>query len=223
MATNPDNYSLATWHYKRTYQYGSPQFKADGTTGIDLLMPASVYLSTDARSVFVGVPKMAPVMQMRVGWSLATAGGMKFQDTAYFTPYELPKFSSRAEGFGDITVDLTTRAAPAKADGPVSADEGRRLYRAYGCIACHAIDDSSLTKLGPTWKGLYGSERRFSGGVVRVTADEAYLRQSILEPAAKIVEGYERGEVGMPSYAGVLSESQIQSLILFIKSLSLNQ
>jgi hypothetical protein len=32
VATNPDNYSLATWQYKRTYQYGSPQFKADGTT-----------------------------------------------------------------------------------------------------------------------------------------------------------------------------------------------
>jgi glucose/arabinose dehydrogenase/mono/diheme cytochrome c family protein len=222
VATNPDNYSLATWQYKRTYQYGSPQFKADGTTGIDLLMPASVYLSNDARSVFVGVPKMGPVMQMRVGWTLATAGGLKFQDTAYFTPYELPKFSPRAEGFGEITVDLTPRAASAKADAPVSAEEGRRLYRAYGCIACHAIDDSPLTKLGPTWKGLYGSERRFAAGVVRVTADDVYLRQSILEPAAKIVEGYERGEVSMPSYAGVLSESQVQSLILFIKSLGGN-
>jgi len=58
--------------------------------------------------------------------------------------------------------------------------------------------------------------------VVRVTADDVYLRQSILEPAAKIVEGYERGEVSMPSYAGVLSESQVQSLILFIKSLGGN-
>ena len=222
VATNPDNYSLATWHYKRTYQYGSPQFKADGTTGIDLLMPASVYLSNDARSVFIGVPKMAPVMQMRVGWTLATADGMKFQDTAYFTPYELPKFSPAAEGFGSITVDLTPRVVSVKSDAAASAEEGQRLYRAYGCIACHSTDDSSLTKLGPTWKGLYGSERRFAGGVVRVTADDVYLRQSILEPGAKIVEGYERGEVSMPSYAGVLSEPQVQSLILFIKSLGGN-
>jgi glucose/arabinose dehydrogenase/cytochrome c2 len=221
-ATNPDNYSLATWHYKRTYQYGSPQFRADGTTGIDLLMPTSAYLSSDARAVFVGVPGMSPVMQMRVGWSLAAANGLKFQDTAYFTPYELPKFSPRTEGFGDVTVDLTPRAVSIKADAPISADEGRRLYQAYGCIACHAIDESPLTKLGPTWRGLYGSERRFAGGVVRVTADENYLRQSILEPGAKIVEGYEQGEVSMPSYAGVLSESQIQSLIMFIKSLGGN-
>jgi glucose/arabinose dehydrogenase/cytochrome c551/c552 len=222
VAVNPDNYSLATWHYKRTYQYGSPQFKADGTTGIDLLMPASAYLSSDGRAVFVGVPGMNPVMQMRVGWSLATANGVKFQDTAYFTPYELPKFSPRAEGFDDVSVDLTPRAVAVKADAPISAEEGRRLYQAYGCIACHAIDDSSLTKLGPTWKGLYGSERRFAGGVVRITADENYLRQSILEPSAKIVEGYDQGEVSMPSYAGVLSESQIQSLILFIKTLGVN-
>ena len=218
-ATNPNNYSVASWHYKRTYQYGSPQFKSDGTTGIDLLLPTSAYLSNDGRSVFVGVPGMSSVMQMRVGWSLATADGVKFQDTAYFTPYELPNFSTRTEGFGDISVDLTPRAAPVRTDEPASADEGQRLYKAYGCVACHAIDDSSLSKLGPTWKGLYGRERRIVGGVVRVTADDAYLRQSMLEPSAKIVEGYERGEVSMPSYGGVLSESQVQSLILFIKSL----
>ena len=52
-----------------------------------------------------------------------------------------------------------------------------------------------------------------------VIADEAYLRESILEPAAKIVSGYERGESGMPSYAGVLTDAQIESIILFIKSL----
>jgi len=154
-----------------------------------------------------------------VAWSLATAEGVKFQDTAYFTPYELPKFSARAEGFGDITVDRTPRAVSVKADAPVTVEEGQRLYKAYGCIACHAIDDSSLTKLGPTWKGLYGSDRKVTGGVVRVVADDAYLRQSILEPGAKIVEGYERGEVSMPSYAGVLTDSQVQSLILFIRSL----
>ena len=51
----------------------------------------------------------------------------------------------------------------------------------------------------------------------------AYLRQSILDPAAKVVEGYERGEVSMPSYAGVLSDSQIESLILFIKSIGATQ
>ena len=74
-AANPDNYSVTSWKYKRTYQYGSPQFKADGTPGIDRLAPSHAYLSKDGRSVFIGVPDMKPVMQMRLGWSLATASG----------------------------------------------------------------------------------------------------------------------------------------------------
>jgi mono/diheme cytochrome c family protein len=218
-AVTPDNYSLAAWHYKRSYQYGSPQFKADGTTGMDLLVPSSAYLSQDRRSVFIGVPGMRPVMQMRLGWSLATAGGAPFQDTAYFTPYDLPAFDPRAEGFGDLTVDLAPRAAAVNASAPVSEGEGRRLYQAYGCIACHAADSTSPTRLGPTWRGLFLAERSFAGPVVRGVADEAYLRESILQPAARVVSGYERGDVSMPSYAGVLTDAQVESLVLFIKSL----
>ena len=93
------------------------------------------------------------------------------------------------------------------------------MYQAYGCIACHAIDATSLARLGPSWRGLYGSQRTVAGGVIRVIADEAYLRESILQPAAKVVSGYERGEVSMPGYAGVLTDSQLDSLVLFIKSL----
>lgn len=218
-AEDPDNYSLTSWQYKRTFNYGSPQFKADGTPGIDRLSPSHAYLSSDGRSVFVAVPDMKPVMQMRLAWSLTTADGTPFQHSAYFTPYDLVAFSPEREGFGSLTVDLTPRPVAASATAPVSVEEGRRLYQLYGCIACHAIDDSTLSRLGPTWKGLFGSQRPYAKGVLRATADEAYLRESILEPAAKVVQGYERGEAGMPSYAGVLSATQIESIIEFIKTL----
>jgi cytochrome c2 len=218
-AVDPDNYSLTSWHYKRTYQYGSPQYKADGTTGIDRLPASSAYLSKDGRSVFIGVPNMRPVMQMRLAWSLSTADGKSFQESAYFTPYELASFDPPTEGFGDISVDLSPRSTTVAASAPVSAEEGRRLYQLYGCVACHSIDNSALTKLGPNLKGLYESQRTFAGGVVQIVADEAYLRESILAPAAKIVSGYERGGAGMPSFAGVLSDSQVESLVLFIKGL----
>jgi mono/diheme cytochrome c family protein len=218
-AVDPDNYSLTSWHYKRTYQYGSPQYKEDGTTGIDRLPASSAYLSKDGRSVFIGVPNMKPVMQMRLAWSLSTANGKGFQESAYFTPYELAKFDPRADGFDDISVDLSPRATTVAAAAPVSAEEGRRLYQLYGCMACHSIDNSALTKLGPPFKGLYGSQRTFAGGVVQIVADEAYIRESILSPAAKIVSGYERGGAGMPSFAGVLTDSQIDSLVRFIKTL----
>ncbi|MGH9374010.1 MAG: DUF6797 domain-containing protein, partial [Vicinamibacterales bacterium] len=140
-----DNYSLTSWKYKRTYQYGSPQFKADGTPGIDRLAPSSAYVSKDGRSVFVAVPEMKPAMQMRLAWSLGTADGTKFQDSAYFTPYDLPEFDPRAEGFGDLTLDLSHRAVAVAASAPVSEDEGRRLSQLYGCIACHSIESTSVS------------------------------------------------------------------------------
>jgi cytochrome c2 len=162
---------------------------------------------------------MQPVQQMRIGWSLATPEGAKVEDNAYFTPYELAKFDPAAEGFGDITVDLTPRAAVAKAAAPVSVEEGRRLYQLMGCMACHATDDSVQPKIGPSWKGLFGKERELAKAS-KVVVDEAYLRESILNPAAKVVKGYEKVEAGMPVYAGVLTDPQIESLILFIKSLT---
>ena len=110
--------------------------------------------------------------------------------------------------------------AAAPAAGPPSVEEGRRIYERYGCMACHGReDDPTVSRLGPTFKGLYGSERTFLEGAVRVTATEAYLRESILEPAAKIVPGFNRIGMGMPSFAGVLTEHQIESVILYIKSL----
>ena len=218
-ATNPDNYTVTSWHYVRTYRYGSPQLKADGTPGVDRLVPSSAYLSNDGRAVFVALPDIKPVMQMRVGWNLATADGAPMQDSGAFTPYELTRFDPLAEGFGRLTVDLTPRAAAAAASGPVSAAEGRLVYQRFGCVACHASEPGAVSRLGPNFHGLYGSDRTFNNGLVRVTADEAYLRESILAPSAKVVSGFNRTGMGMPSFSGVLTEAQIDSLILFIKSL----
>jgi cytochrome c2 len=85
-------------------------------------------------------------------------------------------------------------------------------------MACHSLDDAVEKKIGPSWKGLYGGKREiFKGGSVEATDD--YLRESILTPAAKIVKGYEKIEAGMPVYSGVLNDAQIESLIMFIKTL----
>jgi mono/diheme cytochrome c family protein len=220
-AIDVGNYTITSWNYQRTYRYGSPQFKADGTPGIDRIAPSSVYLSTDGKSVFIGVPNLTTMkrpMQMRVGWSLASADGRPVQENAFFTPYELTPFKPVAEGFGDVTIDLTPRTLAPDTSAPISAIEGKRIYERYGCMACHGTEET-VSRLGPTFRGLYGSSRTFSGGVVRVTADEGYLRESMLEPGAKVVAGYERLGMGMPSFAGVLTDGQIESVILYIKSL----
>ena len=93
------------------------------------------------------------------------------------------------------------------------AELGKQLYTQRGCNACHTIDGSSL--VGPTWKGLYGHEVVLQDGT-KVTADENYIREAILEPQAKMVKGF--GPV-MPSFKGVISDDEISDIIAYIKTL----
>ncbi|TWT88859.1 Cytochrome c oxidase subunit 2 precursor [Pseudobythopirellula maris] len=91
---------------------------------------------------------------------------------------------------------------------------GERLYKERGCAACHSIDGS--TKAGPTWKGIYGTEEPLVSGE-SVTVDENYIRESILNPNAKVRAGF---KPVMPSYQGQLKEREIDAIIWYIKSLS---
>ncbi len=220
LATDPASYSLERWNYRRTFDYGSPHLKLDGTPGQEWMTASSAYLSKDGQSVFIGIPGMkAGVHQMRVGWGLKSADGHKAENTAYFTPHELAAFDPAKEGFGDISVDLTPRQAAVVATVEPTLEEGVRLAQMVGCMACHSIDGTTVGKVGPSWKGIYGSKRTIAKGVGDVTADDSYLRESILNPSAKVVKGFEKFDTGMPIYAGVLNDSQVASLILYIKSL----
>jgi cytochrome c2 len=219
-ATDIANYSVERWNYKRTFNYGSPHLKADGTPGQEWMPPSSAYLSKDGKSVFIGLPDMKTTyMQMRVGWGLKGADGLPAQNNAYFTPYELIKFEPEKEGFDKIEVDLTPRQMVAAAAVKPTKEEGERLYQMMGCMACHSIDGTVYGKVGPSWKGLYGSERILAKGGDKAIANDDYIKESIQNPSAKVVKGFEKLDAGMPIYAGVLNDSQIESLILFIKSL----
>jgi cytochrome c oxidase subunit 2 len=85
---------------------------------------------------------------------------------------------------------------------------GAQLYQSYGCAACHGVR-------APTLAGLYMSKVVLDNGRT-VIADDTYLHESIVEPAAKLVAGY--GPI-MPTFKGQLSEEQIFDLIEYIKSL----
>lgn len=91
-------------------------------------------------------------------------------------------------------------------------ERGEKLYKTH-CQACHSIGSNS--QIGPGFQGIYGSEREFDDGTSAV-ADENYLRESILNPAAKIVKGYQNQ---MTAWEGLLSDTEIDDLITFIKSL----
>ena len=90
------------------------------------------------------------------------------------------------------------------------AEAGAKLYQQYGCITCHG------TGKAPPYVGLYGSKVHLSDGTT-VTADDAYIRESILQPSAQIVAGY---KPIMPTFQGQISENQILDIIAYIKSLS---
>jgi cytochrome c oxidase subunit 2 len=90
---------------------------------------------------------------------------------------------------------------------------GQQLYQTLGCVSCHGA--SGEGGRGPTLAGLFGRQVRLVGGQT-VRADEAYIRESIINPQAKLVEGF--GPI-MPTFQGQISEDQLVQLLAFIKSL----
>ncbi|RIK86147.1 MAG: cytochrome C [Hyphomicrobiales bacterium] len=103
----------------------------------------------------------------------------------------------------------------AAAAAPVSAvAHGEALAVDNGCTACHATDRQRL--VGPGWGGLYGSTTTLADGSA-VAVDEAYLTQSILDPDAHIVAGFEPG--AMPSFADMLEAGEVAAIVAFIRSL----
>ncbi len=88
---------------------------------------------------------------------------------------------------------------------------GEQVSEDNGCAACHGI--GGVGGVGPAWTGLFGSERRLESGDV-VVADGPYLRRSIDDPSAEIVEGY---TIEMPE--NDLSASEIDDIVAYIESL----
>lgn len=98
----------------------------------------------------------------------------------------------------------------ARASSPEAA--GERLFTTLGCAGCHAAGSSQR---GPALHGKFGKEEKIEGGST-ITVDEEYIRESILNPTAKVVLGYPKL---MPTYKGQVREEDIANIIAYIKSL----
>lgn len=90
---------------------------------------------------------------------------------------------------------------------------GERMYKQFGCGACHSLDGSPNT--GPSFKGLWGRTETMTSGE-QIVVDENYIRTSILEPMKDIVQGY---PAQMPSFKGQLSDKKIDGLIAYLKTI----
>ena len=90
------------------------------------------------------------------------------------------------------------------------AENGKKLFEQLACNNCHKEDNSGR---GPNLVGVFGKQVQLAGGGT-VTADEAYFRESILQPQAKIVSGF---EPVMPTFQGLVTEEQLVQLVEYVK------
>ncbi|PYS39015.1 MAG: cytochrome c oxidase subunit II [Acidobacteria bacterium] len=97
------------------------------------------------------------------------------------------------------------------------AAAGQQMFESLGCVSCHGANGEGGR--GPALLGVYGSKVVLAGGQT-VTADDGYVRESILNPQAKIVNGF--GPI-MPSFQGQVNEEQLLQLVAYVKSLSTNK
>ncbi len=93
------------------------------------------------------------------------------------------------------------------------AQTGQTLFTQLGCVTCHRSD---VQGRGPNLTGVFGKPVQLEDGRT-VTADENYVRESILVPAAKVVSGF---KPIMPSFQGQVSEEQLNALVAYVKSLN---
>jgi cytochrome c oxidase subunit II len=91
---------------------------------------------------------------------------------------------------------------------------GAKAFKSKACQTCHNVDGTAA--IGPALNGIFGKQERMADGQM-ITVDENYLRESMLNPAAKVVNGY---QAIMPSYQGLLKDREIDALIEYIKSLN---
>jgi cytochrome c oxidase subunit II len=96
--------------------------------------------------------------------------------------------------------------------GPLSAT-GEKIFAELGCGTCHRTD---VQGRGPNLQGVFGKPVLLQDGRT-VTADESYIRESILDPGAKVVNGY---KPVMPTFQGLVTEEQLNALVAYVKSLS---
>jgi cytochrome c oxidase subunit 2 len=109
----------------------------------------------------------------------------------------------------------TTGVMPGGGDEAKTMMAGQVIMQKNGCFACHSLDGSKL--VGPTYKGIWGKTEKLSDGS-EIVVDEEYIRTSIYDPNAQIVDGYAKGL--MISYKDNISEKEIDDIIEYLKTLN---
>lgn len=111
-------------------------------------------------------------------------------------------------------LDAWVKKYSGRQSGQTPAEYGELLYQRRGCGSCHSLDGTK--RVGPSFLDAFGSDRQFASGETGIV-NENYIRESIIDPRAKVVDGF---SPVMPSYKGQLSDDDIDSLVEYLKTLS---
>ncbi|MGZ4400806.1 MAG: c-type cytochrome [Gaiellaceae bacterium] len=195
------------------------------TNKIALLVALVVYVSF-ALTVSMVVPRFRPGfpgargVRLFVVLSLVLFAGMVASVVAFAHEKPGPPRASTAPANSSATTASTsTTAAPSTSTStsqtsPGTAAHGQQLAASLGCSSCHSLDGSS--GVGPTWKGLAGSQVTLTDGST-VSADSAYLLRAIRDPDAQIVKGFKAGVMSSVIRPGSVSVQDAQDLVAFIQ------
>jgi cytochrome c oxidase subunit 2 len=129
------------------------------------------------------------------------------------TGHALMKFQVEVHTQADFDAWVQEQRDRAAGGGEL-AQRGAQIAQENGCTGCHSIDGTEA--IGPTWQGLYGSEVTLADGST-VTADDAYITESIHDPGAKIHEGFQNI---MPATFADMPEDEIEAIIAYIQTLA---
>lgn len=213
-------YEISVLARKWSWQFTYPDGTIDSDLHVPVGEPIRLVMSSDDVIHSLSIPAFRVKMDVVPGrytrtWFEATTPGKydlycteycgtgHSQMLASVVVHERDDFDRWLAAAGDI---LGSSATPVEA--------GERLFRRNGCGACHSTDGTP--RIGPTLKGIIGETHQFTDGS-SVRVDENYIRQSILEPGAKVRQGYKNQ---MPTYKGRISDAEITALIQYLKSLN---
>jgi cytochrome c oxidase subunit II len=205
------------WQWE--FDYGN------GMKSKDLVLPINKAVRLDLKSVDVNHSLFIPAFRVKEDaipgyanymWFIPTiAGEYEILCTEYCGLLH-SSMLAKARILEQADYDKWFTGFKAEAVGP--EPDGYLLIRNTGCIACHSVDGSKL--VGPSFKGLYGSQRVVTKNGVEVTvkADDNYIKNSILNPDSEIVTGFNKGL--MKSYSEILKDADIKTIIDYLKTLN---
>jgi len=191
----PGKPALRLFNIKRTSKYGSGHFRWDDKPGEHRFQPKSLTFSNDRRTLLLTFDNLfrSDILDLSLN---VTSNSKHFPIHLFSRPAHLTIADQES------LKHLTKREKNTASLKPGDINRGKLYYTQFACAGCHSLDSTKL--VGPSLQGLANR------------ADQAAIKQSILDPNAVLTKGY---PAAMPPFAGVLSEQELADLLAYLSTL----